>query len=318
MAPRAPRSVTIFGGTGFIGRYVVKHLAARDVRVRAGTRKTERGMFLKPMGRVGQIVPVPANLRHEGSLRQAMEGADGVVIAVGVLAESGRQTFRTMHVDGPGRIARLAREMGVGRLVHVSAIGADANSTSAYGRSKAEGEQAVLAAFPEAVIVRPSVVFGTEDSFLNRFAGMARYLPALPLIGGGETRFQPVYVGDVAEGIVRLLEQPRPGAVLEFGGPRVYSFAELMRYILEVTGRRRLLVPLPFDVARAMASVLQLLPFAPLTVDQVEMLKSDNVVGDGVAGLADLGIGGTTIEAMAPTYLARYRRGGRLVASRFG
>ena len=318
MAPRAPRSVTIFGGTGFIGRYVVKHLAARDVRVRAGTRKTERGMFLKPMGRVGQIVPVPANLRHEGSLRQAMEGADGVVIAVGVLAESGRQTFRTMHVDGPGRIARLAREMGVGRLVHVSAIGADANSTSAYGRSKAEGEQAVLAGFPEAVIVRPSVVFGTEDSFLNRFAGMARYLPALPLIGGGETRFQPVYVGDVAEGIVRLLEQPRPGAVLEFGGPRVYSFAELMRYILEVTGRRRLLVPLPFDVARAMASVLQLLPFAPLTVDQVEMLKSDNVVGDGVAGLADLGIGGTTIEAMAPTYLARYRRGGRLVASRFG
>jgi len=312
-------NVTVFGGTGFIGRYVVKHLAGQHIRVRVATRDPERAFFLRPMGDVGQISPMAANFRHEGSIRRALEGADGAVISVGTLYQRGNRNFQVLHAAGPARVARLAREMGVKRLVLVSAIGADAESGSAYARSKAAGEQAVREAFPEAAIVRPSVVFGAEDQFFNRFGLLATVAPVLPLIGGGETRFQPVYVGDVAEAVARLLLAPEAQAgVWELGGPRVYTFKEILELVMAETGRRRLLVPLPFALASFKAAFLQFLPSPPLTPDQVELLKRDNVAAEGAKGLADLGIAPVAAEAIVPTYLHRYRRAGRLVPSRLG
>ncbi len=312
-------NVTVFGGSGFIGRYLVKRLAARGARVRVAVRDPEAAAFLKPMGDVGQVVPVATNIRNAPSVARAVDGADAVVNCVGILFERGRQRFDAVHGAGPARIAEAAAAAGVGRLVQVSAIGADLESASAYARSKAAGEAAVREAFPSATVLRPSVVFGPEDDFFNRFAALATFLPALPLIGGGETRFQPVYVGDVADAIVAALDRAEAaGGTYELGGPRIYSFRELMQVVLAQTGRRRLLLPLPFGLAKAEAALLQLLPTPPLTMDQVELLKSDNVVSDGAPGLGDLDVAPTSVDAIVPGYLFRYRRGGKLVPSRFG
>jgi uncharacterized protein YbjT (DUF2867 family) len=303
------RLITLFGGTGFIGRHVVRRLAVRHARMRVVSRNwSAHGRVLQPMGAVGQIVGGPLDLRSEAVLSEAFAQNDAVINLIGILHETRRQQFDEVHAELPGRIARAAQAAGVRRLVQISALGADPASRSAYARSKAAGEQAVRAAFPEAVIVRPSIVVGPEDGFFNRFAAMARLLPALPLIGGGKTRFQPVCVGDVADAIVAGLErEDAPGQTYELGGPRVYSFAELMRYMLKVIGRRRLLVPISFDLASMQARVLEHLPEPLLTRDQVELLKTDNVVSEGARTIEDLGITPTPIELLVPDYLARYR-----------
>ncbi len=310
------RLVTIFGGSGFLGRHLTQALAKRGWRVRAAVRRPDLAGHLQPLGMVGQIHAVQANLRYPDSVARAVAGADAVVNLVGILHEGGRQTFSAVQAQGPRIVAEAAAKAGVESLVQVSAIGADANSPADYARSKAAGEAATLAAFPTAVIMRPSIVFGPEDQFFNRFADMARFLPFLPLIGGGETKFQPVYVGDVAEAIARALEgAAKPGATYELGGPEVKSFKALLEYILAITGRSRALVPLPFPVARLQASVMELLPSPMLTVDQVRMLETDNVVGpEALAAkrtLASLGVTPTTIEAVVPGYLYRFRKHGQ-------
>jgi len=317
------RLVTVFGGSGFVGRYVVKHLAERGARVRVAVRRPEEALFLKPMGVVGQIVPVQANIRAEPSVAAAVAGADAVVNLVAVLYEKGAQSFAALHARGAQVIARQAAQAGVTALVHVSSLSADPQGASAYARSKAAGEAAVREAFPAATVVRPSLIFGAEDQFFNRFGALARTSPVLPLIGGGAAKFQPVYVGDVAAAIVAALDDPAAaGKTYELGGPRTYSFAELMRITLEQTGRHRLLLPLPVPLANAMALFAelggQLLPFPPaLTRDQVKLLGSDNVVHPGALGLADLGLAPTPLEGILPGYMLRYRRGGRAVP-RFG
>ena len=309
----ATPTATVFGGSGFVGRYTVGEFARRGYRVRVAVRRPDRALFLKPLGDVGQITPVMANIRDDASVGDALAGAQVAVNLVGVLYEAGAQGFRAVHEEGAGRIARAATDAGVERLVHVSAIGAAPDSDAKYARSKAAGEQAVRAGFPGAAIVRPSIVFGVEDDFFNRFAWIARLAPALPLIGGGATKFQPVYVGDVAEGIARIVEDAgTAGQSYEFGGPAVLSFRELMDYMLDQIGRRRLLLPVPGALAMLPARILELSPFPPLlTRDQIRMLASDNVAGADAPGLADLGIAPTPLDAVAPGYLARYRRGGR-------
>ncbi len=306
-------TATVFGGSGFVGRYTVGELARRGYRVRVAVRRPDRALFLKPMGDVGQITPVAANIRDDASVAAAVEGADAAINLVGVLYEAGAQRFHAVHADGAGRIARAAAAAGVDRMVHVSAIGAAPDSPAAYARSKAAGEEAVRNAFPGAAVVRPSIVFGIEDDFLNRFAWIARLAPALPLIGGGNTRFQPVYVGDVAAGIARIVEDHRTaGGIYELGGPEVYSFRELMETLLRLIGRRRPLLPVPGILAMLPAGLMELSPFPPLlTRDQVRMLACDNVAAGDVPGLKDLGLAPTPLEAVAPGYLARYRRGGR-------
>ncbi len=299
--------VTIFGGAGFIGRHLVRRLAARGATLRVATRSPNSAGHLLPMGDPGQIVLVRF-AEDEMTLAKLVEGASAVVNLVGILFERRAGDFERVHAVLPGRIGAAARAAGVGRLVHLSAIGADPASASLYARSKAQGEAAVRAAFPEAVILRPSIVFGPEDGFFNRFAAMARIAPALPLVGGGTTRFQPVYVGDVAEAILAGLERPEAaGRTYELGGPKVYTFKELLEYVLRVTGRRRLLLPLPFPLARLQARLLELLPNPPLTRDQVTLLERDNVVSPGAAGLAELGITPTPLEVVVPDYLAAYR-----------
>jgi len=307
----AARVATIFGGSGFIGRYLVQRLARRGWVIRAAVRDPEGALFLRPMGHVGQITPIAVNVRDDASVAAAVAGADAVVNLVGILYERGAQTFQAVHVDGARRVAAAAKAAGVQRFVHVSALGADSASPSEYARTKAAGEEAVRAAFPEAAIARPSVVFGPEDDFFNRFAAMARFLPALPLIGGGETKFQPVYVGDVADALAKMVEDPATaGRTYELGGPQVYSFKELMELLLREIGRKRFLVPLPFSLARLQAAVLERLPKPPLTRDQLELLKRDNVVSGKMPTLADLGIAPTAVEVILPTYLSRFRRGG--------
>jgi NADH dehydrogenase len=303
------RLFAIFGGTGFIGRYVVERLADRGARMLVISRSPRtHGQHLQPLGAVDQIVVQSADLSSETALRRTVAGAAGVVNLIGILYETGRQQFAEIHGALPGRIAAAARAEGVPRLVHVSAIGAAPGSASAYARSKAEGERRVREAFPDATILRPSIVIGPEDGFFNRFAALARVLPALPLIGGGRTRFQPVYVGDVAQAVVTALERDGcQGQTYELGGPRAYTFAELMRYMLQVLGRRRLLLDVPFGVAQLQARFLELLPEPPLSSDQVELLKQDNVVTPGMPGLEALGITPTPIELIVPQYLARYR-----------
>jgi NADH dehydrogenase len=313
----ATQVVTIFGGSGFIGRYLVQRLARHGWIIRVAVRHPDRALFLKPMGAVGQITPIAANLRHEASVAAAVAGADAVVNLVGVLYERRPQSFAAVHVEGAGRVARAAHAAGARRYVHMSALGADPASPASYGRSKAAGEAAVRAAFPDAAIARPSVVFGPEDDFFNRFAGLARYSPALPLIGGGTTRFQPVYVGDVADALARLVEDSATaGKTYELGGPGTYSFRELLEYLLREIGRRRLLVPLPFALAKLQAAFLEWLPRPPLTRDQVRLLGRDNVVSPGALTLADLGIHPTALELVVPSYVARYRPGGRFTAAR--
>src|SRR5689334_1405577 len=305
------RLATVFGGSGFIGRYVVQDLARDDWLVRAAVRRPDEALFLKTSGVVGQITPVAANVRDRPSVARAIAGADAVINLVGILHQSGRQRFQAVHVEGARMIAEEAARADVKRLVHVSAIGADPNSDSAYARTKGEGEAAVRLAFPGAIILRPSIVFGPEDGFFNRFAQMAMLSPALPLIGGGKTRFQPIYVGDVAEAAVRAIEnREAQGRTYELAGPRAYSFAELMRLMLNEIGRRRMLVPLPFPIASLMGAVLQCLPNPQLTADQVRLLKRDNVPSAGSAGLTDLGLTPTAVETIIPTYLDRYRARG--------
>ncbi len=305
--------VTVFGGSGFIGRHVVQRLAAAGARVRVAVRDPVEAACLQPMGDVGQIVPVQASVTHEGSVRAAVAGADAVVNLVGILYEKGRRKFDTIHRQGAGIVARAAKDAGAATLVHMSALGADPESRSRYAASKAAGEAAVRAAFPEAVIFRPSVVFGPQDAFFNLFASLARFTPVLPVIGGGGgTRFQPVYVGDVADAMMKGLgDRTCAGKTYELGGPAVYSFKEIIEMILRETGRKRLLLPFPYFLATVEAWFLQLMPKPLLTTDQVRLLKTDNVVSGDLPGLAELGVAPTGVEGIIPSYLSRYRAGGR-------
>lgn len=308
--------VVVFGGSGFVGRHTVQVLARRGYRVRVAVRRPNEAHFLRPMGDVGQVQPVQANIRDDRSVRAALRGADAVVNLVGILHEAGSQKFEAVQTAGAARVARLAAEAGVRSFVQVSAIGADAQSPAAYGRTKAQGEALVLKSIPTATILRPSIIFGPEDDFFNRFAAMARLVPVLPLIGGGHTRFQPVYVQDVAEAIARVLEQPAArGQVYELGGRETFSFRELMELVLRETCRKGFLVPIPFFIARINAFFLNFLPNPPLTPDQVELLRSDNVVSGQAEKegrtLSGLGIEATAPESVLPSYLYRFRRTGQ-------
>jgi uncharacterized protein YbjT (DUF2867 family) len=304
------RVATVFGGSGFIGRYVVKRLAQQGYIVRVAVRDPEAALFLKPMGAVGQVVPLYASVTNEPTVHRAIAGADAVINLVGVLAESAKASFQAVHADGAERIARIAAATGADRLVQISAIGADPNSPSRYGATKAQGEQAVLTAFPGATILRPSLVFGLEDKFFNRFAEIGRLLPFMPVIAG-ETKMQPVYVCDVADAVMAALVQPdAQGKVFELGGPRVWTFREILAFILKQTRRSRKLIDIPIGVARFQASVLQHVPGKPLTPDQLLMLEKDNVVSPGALGLTDLGITPTPVELIVPAYLARFQPGG--------
>jgi uncharacterized protein YbjT (DUF2867 family) len=311
--------ITIFGGSGFLGRHVVRALAKHEYRIRIAVRRPDLANFLQPLGRVGQIHAVQANVRHRPSVAAAVRGSDVVINLVGILFESGRARFETVQAFGAESVA-LAAAAEDAQMIHVSAIGADEHSPSAYARSKAEGERLVLAATPEATIFRPSVVFGPNDDFFNRFAALARISPVLPLVGGGKTRFQPVYAGDVAEAIAKAVAGgTRPGTVYELGGPEVLTFKELMEYVLATIERRRLLVPVPFWAARLKAFFLEFLPKPLLTRDQVELLRSDNVVSDAARAegrtLEGLGIVPRSIEAIVPSYLWRFRKTGQFRGS---
>jgi NADH dehydrogenase len=313
--------VTVFGGSGFIGAQVVRALAKRGYRVRAAMRNPGRGYRLQMLGDVGQIQVAQANVRMPASIARALEGAEACVNLVGVLHESGRQKFQSLHAMGAQNVAEAAAAAGIRRLVQVSAIGADAASPSKYGRTKAMGEEAVRRLVPSATILRPSIVFGQEDQFFNRFAAMAATARAIPLIGGGKTLFQPVFVGDVAAAVAAVLADPASeGALYELGGPGVYSFKALMQLVLRETGRKALLVPVPVPLAEVIGAAgdLQagLLPIPPaLTTDQVAQLGVDNVVAPGAKGLADLGIEPTLPEAILASYLFRYRKGGQYAAA---
>lgn len=317
-APLNGKLVTVFGGSGFVGRHVVRAFAQAGWRVRAAVRRPDLAGHLQPYGAVGQIQAVQANLRPEfrWSVERAVAGADAVVNLVGILSESGRQNFHAVQALGPAVVADAARAAGIETLVQVSAIGADAGSAAEYARTKAAGEAAVLARVPGAVILRPSIVFGPEDGFFNRFAAMARISPVLPLIGGGRTLFQPVYVGDVGQAVLAAASGAAgAGTVYELGGPEVKSFRECLELLLQTIGRKRLLVDLPFGLATAQARLLQLLPGAPLTVDQVEMLKSDNVVSAAAAAegrtLEGLGVEPRALASILPSYLWRFRLQGQ-------
>ena len=315
---KAETLVTVFGGSGFLGRHVVRALAQRQYRIRAAVRRPELCGYLRPMGRVGQVNAVQANLRYPESVAAAVRDADIVVNLVGILFERGVQRFDAVQVEGAEAVAQASKAAGA-RLVHISAISADANSPSHYARSKAEGEQRVLAADPAATIVRPSIVFGPEDDFFNRFAALARIAPALPLPGGGHTRFQPVFVGDVAEAVAKAVDgETKAGAIYELGGPYVRSFKELMEFTLATIQRRRLLVPVPFAVMKLKAAFLQFMPKPLLTPDQVELLKHDNVVSDDARRdgrtLEALGIIPETVDAIVPSYLWRFRKAGQFDA----
>ena len=317
MTARSPYDtlVTVYGGSGFLGRHVVRALAKRNYRIRVAVRRPELAGFLQPLGRVGQIHAVQANLRHAPSVETAARDAQVLINLVGILFERGRQRFDAVHTYGAEQVALAANAHGA-RMVHVSAIGADTNSPSVYARSKANAEQLVLAAQPSTTIVRPSILFGPEDDFFNRFAALARISPALPLIGGGLTRFQPVFVGDVAAAIADAVDgKTRPGTIYELGGPDVKTFKELMQFVLKTIERNRLLVSLPFFMARAQAMFLQYLPKPVLTPDQVELLRSDNIVSEAAksAGrtLQGLGIEAEPMEAVVPSYLWRFRKTGQ-------
>jgi NADH dehydrogenase len=314
-APDTAPIVTIFGGSGFVGRYVAQRMARLGWRVRVAVRRPNEALFVKPYGVVGQVVPIQANVRDDASCRRAIEGATAVVYCVGVLYSAGANTFEAVQAEGPDRVSRIAAQCGVQRFVLVSAIGADADSPAAYARTKAAGEAAVRRHMPGAVILRPSIVFGPEDDFFNRFAGMAKMAPALPVVGP-DSRFQPVYVDDVAAAVAKACTgEAEAGATYELGGPRDASFRELLELMLSVIRRKRPIVAVPIPVAKIQGMVLGQLARVgiapPITLDQVKMLERDNVVSPGAKSLADLGITPTSMEAILPAYLARFRPSGQ-------
>jgi len=318
---------TVFGGSGFVGRHVVRCLAAGGWQVQIATRDIEKAALLKPCGEIGQIVPLQTDITDPRQVAGAVAGSDAVINSVGILYETGRNRFGAIHAEAAGTIAAAAKAAGASKMVHVSALGADKDSEAQYARSKAAGEDAVMAAFPDAAVLRPSVVFGPEDNFFNMFAGMTRLTPVLPVYGcptlpkisfddglnidfygEGGTKFQPVYVGDVADAVMATLERDdAQGRCYELVGPTIYSFKALLDLLLKVTERRRILVPVPFAMAEFQALFLELLPKPLLTRDQVTLLKTDNVFSGEHPGLVDLGIQATAAEAILPTYLKRFR-----------
>ncbi len=313
------RLVTVIGGSGFVGRQLVRALAKRGYRVRVACRRPDLAINVLPSGTPGQIALVQANVRYPQSVSAACEGAYAVVNLVGVLSNGGAQTFDALHAFGAEASARAARQAGADVFVQMSALGASATSTSDCAKTKATGEQLAVREFPGTQIVRPSIIFGSEDNFFNQFANMARFAPALPLIGGGVTKFQPVFVGDVADAIATLIDRgPQTSRIYELGGTEIISFRDLLTYVLATVQRKRLLVPLPWPVARAVASVLGLLPKPLLTSDQVELLKSDNVVSAAAdsegRNLAGLGVRPNSFRTVVPTYLYRYRAAGQFTA----
>jgi NADH dehydrogenase len=309
--------VTIYGGSGFVGRYIARRMAKQGWRVRVAVRRPNEAIFVKPYGVVGQVEPVLCNIRDDASVRAALQGADSVVNCVGILAKSGKNTFDAVQSEGAGRVARLAAEAGIPTMVHISAIGADVDSDSDYQRTKGNGEAAVLQHMPNAVILRPSIVFGPEDGFFNRFAGMTRLGPILPVVGA-ETRFQPVYVDDVAQAACLAVTGKADPGVYELGGPDVNTFRELMQDMLKIIRRRRLIINIPFFAASIMGGVFDfanalsggLIP-AMVTRDQVKNLRNDNVVSAGAKTFADLGIKPVALEAVLPDYLWRFRPSGQ-------
>ena len=309
------KTVVVFGGSGFLGRYVSQALARRGHRVRVACRRPDLAYHLQLTGNMSQVMPIQANLRYRWSVDRAVEGADHVINLVGILAESGRQTFEALQSFGARAVAEAARGAGA-PVTHVSAIGADPDSPSAYARSKAEGEAAVFETLPESVVFRPSIVFGAEDQFFNRFAQMARFAPVLPLIGGGRTRFQPVFVGDVAEAVAQSVDgKAQPGTIYELGGPEVLTFRQMMEEMLRVIQRKRGFVSIPTSVASSMASVMRFLPGAPLTPDQVLQLETDNVVSEAAKAdgrtLQAFVAKPRTLDTVLPTYLIRFRPQGQ-------
>jgi uncharacterized protein YbjT (DUF2867 family) len=324
------RLATVFGGSGFVGRHIVRALAREGWRVRAASRRPDLAGFLRPQGTVGQIEPVQANLRYPDSVARAIEGADVVVNAAGVKSERGPQSYEAVHVSGAGEIARAARAEGVRALVQISGIGSDSGSANPYIASKGRAEEVARAEFPDAIMLRPSVVFGPQDEFLNRFAALARFLPALPLFGGGETRLQPVFAGDVALATARALGgAAEPGQTYELGGPEIMTLREAVQLVLRIVERRRWLIGLPFGVSRTLAGTTEIASAATLglfpkalttTRDQVELLRSDNIVSEPAIAkgctLAALGIDPQGVEAIAPAYLMRFRKTGQYAASR--
>ncbi len=313
------RLITIIGGSGFVGRHIVRALARRGYRIRVACRRPDLAGHLQPLGNTGQIMMVQANVRYPASLAAACEGAYAVINLTGVLYSAGAQSFDAVHAFGAEASAKAARAAKARLFIQMSAIGADENSPAQYARSKADGEKRARAACPGAIVLRPSIVFGPEDSFFNRFAGMARFSPFLPLIGGGETRFQPVFAGDVAEAVARLVDRGEAdGQTYELGGPETLSFRQLMQFTLDTIGRKRALVTLPWGVAKLQAAVMGLLPKPLLTSDQVELLKTDNVVSEAARRegrtLEGLGLPPRGIEGIVPGYLYRYRKAGQFTA----
>lgn len=306
------RKATVFGGSGFIGRHIVRELARQGVVVRAAVRDPEAALFLKPMGNVGQVAPIYADVRDEASVRAAVDGADLVVNAISLYAESRRARFGDMHVRGAENVARLSREAGATRLIHMSGLGVKKESRSAFVRARAHGDERVLEAFPDATILRPSVVFGPGDHFFSKLAQMSRYLPVLPLPAGGAQKMQPVYVGDVADAAIAALSEPKSrGAAYELGGPQVYTYRELLEIILRETNRKRILLPVPGPILATMAFFMEFLPSPPLTRDQLKFIGEDNVVAEKTKTLEAFGVAPTALEAVLPTYLDAFRRGGR-------
>jgi NADH dehydrogenase len=301
--------ITVIGGTGFLGRYIVKLLAGAGYTVRVISRNPNAALHLKTAGDVGQVVLVSGNLGKPESLADKLKGSHAVINLVGILYESGSQRFSGLHTKGPETLAKLAKQAGVKRFIQISSLGIDKAVASRYAQSKLQGEKSLQAIFPEATILRPSVVFGPEDNFFNQFACMASLAPALPLIGGGKTRFQPVYVGDVARAVLACLRQDSTqGHTYELAGPQVYTFRQILQYIMNTIGKRRFLLPLPFPVASAMGAVAQWLPKPPLTLDQVRLLKYDNVASANALGFAQLGISPTAVEVIVPQYLLRFNK----------
>jgi NADH dehydrogenase len=311
--------VTIIGGSGFIGRHIVRALAKRGYRIRVACRRPDLAGHVQPLGTPGQVMPVQANVRFPASLAAACDGAHAVINLTGVLFNSGAQSFDAIHVFGAEASAKAAKAANAKIFIQMSALGADPNSASEYARSKAIGETKAKTAFPGAIIMRPSIVFGPEDNFFNQFAALSRLVPALPLIGGGHTKFAPLFVGDLAEAFARLIDNGEAsGKTLELGGPEVFTFKQLLEFTLETSGRKRLLVPVPWTIAKIMGTVMGYLPGAPLTADQVELLKTDNVVSEVATregrDLASLGIKGQSIQGIVPGYLYRYRKAGQFTA----